>query len=293
MLCIGIGGGGDVVGALGVAGAARAAGLEARVGGVTWERRPIDPIPGPRRLDEIEHAERLNGSVALAGPDTAGPGGFRFAEAHMAGVLGEPTVLVDPNGGPAAVAAGLDGAADVLGCDLVALVDVGGDVLGHGDEPGLASPLCDAVLLAAAAHMRTRAVGAVFGVGCDGELTPEEVLARVAEVAAAGGLLGAWGLTPADADRLEAAVAAVPTEASAQAVRCARGATGVAEIRGGRRTVPLSPVGALTFFFDPAAAMRSAARLAAAVVDCDSLASADALLGARGIRTELAYERGD
>ncbi|HWT25235.1 MAG TPA: DUF1152 domain-containing protein, partial [Solirubrobacteraceae bacterium] len=48
-LCVGIGGGGDVVGALAVACAAEAAGLRARVGGVTWERRPIDPIPGARR----------------------------------------------------------------------------------------------------------------------------------------------------------------------------------------------------------------------------------------------------
>jgi hypothetical protein len=173
----------------------------------------------------------------------------------------------------------------------VVLVDVGGDVLGHGHEPGLASPLCDAVLLAASAYMATPAVGAVFGTGCDGELTPEEVLARLAEVAAAGGLLGAWGITPADADALEAAVAEVPTEASAMAVRCARGALGRAEIRGGRRTVPLSPVGALTFFFDPAAALRSAARLAAAVVECDSLEEAQAVLAARGVRTELDYER--
>jgi hypothetical protein len=292
VLSVGIGGGGDVVGALGVARAAQAAGLAARVGGVTWERRPIDPLPGPRRLDEaVGIVERLHPAAALAGPDTRGPGGFAFAESGMARVLGEPVVLVDPGTGPRVVAEGLDAAAAALGCDLVALVDVGGDVLGHGDEPGLASPLCDAVLLAASAYMATPAVGAVFGTGCDGELTPEEVLARLAEVAAAGGLLGAWGLTPADADALEAAVAQVPTEASAMAVRCARGALGRAEIRGGRRTVPLSPVGALTFFFDPAAALRSAARLAAAVVDCDSLEDAQAVLAARGVRTELDYER--
>ena len=36
-----------------------------------------------------------------------------------------------------------------LGCDAIVLLDVGGDVLAHGDEPGLASPLCDAVVLAA------------------------------------------------------------------------------------------------------------------------------------------------
>jgi hypothetical protein len=292
VLSVGIGGGGDVVGALGVARAAQAAGLRARVGGVTWERRPIDPLPGPRRLDEaVGVLERLHPAVALAGPDTRGPGGFAFAESNMARVLGEPVVLADPGAGPRVVAEGLDAATAALGCDLVVLVDVGGDVLGHGHEPGLASPLCDAVLLAASAYMATPAVGAVFGTGCDGELTPEEVLARLAEVAAAGGLLGAWGITPADADALEAAVAEVPTEASAMAVRCARGALGRAEIRGGRRTVPLSPVGALTFFFDPAAALRSAARLAAAVVECDSLEEAQAVLAARGVRTELDYER--
>jgi hypothetical protein len=147
------------------------------------------------------------------------------------------------------------------------------------------------VLLACAAHLRTRSVLGVFGAGCDGELRPAEVLERIAEVAAAGGLHGAWALTADAADRLEAAIALVPTEASAMAVRCARGGFGEVAIRQGRRTVELGPAGAVTFFLEPAAALRSAARLAAAVVDCDSLADADALLTERGIRTELAYER--
>ena len=168
VLTIGIGGGGDVVGALGVALDARERGLRARVGGVTWERRVVDPIPGPRRIDEIENAEPLNEAAVLAGPETRGPGGFLFAESNMARVLDEPVLLVDPNPGPRAVAAAIDGAAARLECDHVVLVDVGGDVLGHGDEPGLASPLCDAILLAAAAHMQTRCAGAIIGTGCDG-----------------------------------------------------------------------------------------------------------------------------
>jgi hypothetical protein len=261
------------------------------VGGVTWERRPIDPLPGPRRLSEVEGAEALNDAVVLAHPDTSGPGGFRFAESHMARHLGEPIVLVDPHPGPARLAAAIDDAARRLGCDRVALVDVGGDVLGHGDEPGLASPLCDAVLLATALHATVPSVLAVFGPACDGELTPDEVLARIAEVAAAGGLLGAHGMTPAEADRLEAAVAEVPTEASACAVRCARGGYGPHPIREGRRSVPLSPLGAVTFFFDPRAAIGSAARLAGVVAGAPDLEAADGLLGARGIRTEYAYER--
>ena len=259
---------------------------------MTWERRPIDPLPGPRRLDEVSGlAERLGPAAALAGPDTRGPGGFFFAESHMARHLGEPVALIDPNPGPRAVADGLAAAARRLGCDTVALVDVGGDVLGHGDEAGLASPLCDAVLLAASVHLELPTVGAIFGPGCDGELAPAEVLERIAEVAAAGGLLGAWGLTQLAVERLGAAVAEVPTEASAQAVACARGGWGPSAIRGGRRTVELSPVGAVTFFFSPRAAMASAARLAQAVAGAESLEAAEEILRGLGVRSELAYER--
>ena len=58
-LVLGIGGGGDVVGALATAEACRLHGAEPVVGGVTWERRPIDPQPGPRAEAEIEGARRL------------------------------------------------------------------------------------------------------------------------------------------------------------------------------------------------------------------------------------------
>jgi len=263
------------------------------VGGLTWERRPVDPMPGPRRLDEVTGAQPLNAAVALAGPDSAGPGGFRFAESHMARALGEQTVLVDPNPGPRAVGEALADAAVQLGCGLVLLVDVGGDVLGHGGEEGLASPLADAVLLAAAPAIEAAGVttaAAVFGAGCDGELTPEEVLERVSEVAAAGGLLGAWAPTPQGVTELERAVEAVPTEASAMAVRCARGEVGGAAIREGRRVVRLTPVGGLTFFLDCAVAIGSAARCAAAVAGARDLLDADARLRALGIATELGYE---
>jgi hypothetical protein len=291
VLSVGIGGGGDVVGALATADLARDSGLGAAIGGVSWERRVVDARPGPRRLDEVSGAERIHEYAALAGPDTTGPGPFSFAESHMAGFLGEPVALIDPHGGPAGAAAGLTAAAERLGCDAVALVDVGGDVLAHGDEAGLASPLCDSILLAAARHLELPCVGVVFGPGCDGELAVGEVLARVAEVAAAGGLLGAWGLTPEETERLEAAVARVPTEASAQALRCARGEFGSGTIRQGRRSVELSPIGAVAFYFDPEAAMRSAARLADAVTGAATLEEAEEIIAARGITSELAYER--
>ena len=67
MLCVGIGGGGDVVGVLAASQLAVALGCELVVGGLTWERRPVDPIPGPRRLNEVSGAQALNAAVALAG----------------------------------------------------------------------------------------------------------------------------------------------------------------------------------------------------------------------------------
>jgi hypothetical protein len=292
-LVLGIGGGGDVVGALATAEACRAHGAEPVLGGVTWERRPIDPTPGPRAEPEIEGARRLApGVLAATGATRVRESGVVFAESRMAELLGEETVLVDVTLGPAAIAAGIAAAAAELGADLVVFLDVGGDALAHGDEPGLASPLCDALMLAAAARLEEPPVlGAIFGVGCDGELTVAEVLDRLAEVAAAGGFAGARGLTAGVTARLAEAVEAIPTEASAQALRCFHGETGRATIRQGRRTVELSPVGALTFYFDVATAVRSAASLAAAVADACDLDHANELLHGLGVRTELDYER--
>jgi hypothetical protein len=186
VLCLAIGGGGDVVGALAAAAHAEALGVPAEVGGLTWERRPIDPLPGPRRIAELDDAEVLHPFAALAGPRTAGPGGFRFAESRMAGLLGRPVALVDPNGGPHGAAGWIAAAAPQL--------EAGG----------------------------LRTLGVVFGAGCDGELTPD----------------------------------------------------------GGR-----------LHWFAPEAALRSAAHLAAAVRGTRDLEDADAILSARGVRTDLAYER--
>jgi hypothetical protein len=239
-LVLGIGGGGDVVGALATAEACRGQGAQPIVGGVTWERRPIDPDPGPRAESEIEGARRLAPGVLAANGSTrvrdSGDSIMLAAAAHLAKRA----------------------------------------VCAHGEEP---DPAAIPVL------------GGIFGAGCDGELRPAEVLERIAEVAAAGGFAGARGLTPAIAARLEQAVEAVPTEASAQALACFHGAVGETTIRHGRRTVELSPVGALTFYFDVAKAIWSAGRLAAAVIDAEDLEAANEILRGLGIRTELDYER--
>ena len=291
-----MGGGGDVVGALATAEPARLYdGADPVLGGLTWERRPFDPVPGPRAVSEITGAEELASGVLLAGPETR----LRdrevvFAESRMADFLGQPTVLIDINAGPSAVAAGLAEAVDALKCDLMVLVDVGGDVIAHGDEPGLRSPLADAVMLAAGGRLSTSGqpvLLGIFGIGCDAELTPDEVLAQLARVAEAGGLCGARGLTGPVAERMEASMELVSTEASAQAVRAFRGASGTSTIRGGTRTFELSPIAAMPFYLDVDITINSAGRLARAVTDAGSLEEANDALNALGVSTELDYER--
>jgi hypothetical protein len=217
-----------------------------------------------------------------------------FAESPMARFLGQRTVLVDVSVGAAAIADSLAVAAAELGSDLTVFIDVGGDVLARGDEPGLRSPLSDAIMLAAADRLRAAGHAVllgVFGIGCDAELTPQEVLARLGEVAAADGLIGARGLTEPVAERLEEAIRLVPTEASAQAVRAFRGAFGTAAIRGGTRTLELSALAAMTVYLDVEATIGAVGRLARAVEGAADLEQANEALHAIGVRTELDLER--
>ena len=294
-LVIGMGGGGDVVGALATAEHARIYdGAEPILGGLAWERRPIDPVPGPRGVNEIEGAEPLAPGVLLAGPQTrVRDRDVYFAESRMAAFLDRSTVLVMVEGGPAAIADGLTAAVAKLGADLLVMIDVGGDVLAQGDEAGLRSPLCDAIMLAVADRMARDGVPGllgIFGVGCDAELTADEVLSRLADVAAADGLCGARGLTAPVAERLEQCVGLVETEASAVAVRAFRGAKGPIPIRGGRRTVQLTSAAAVTFYLDPVVTFASAGRLARAVAPAGSLSEANEALAALGVKTELDLE---
>src|SRR5258705_4690769 len=148
-----------------------------------------------------------------------------------------------------ALVVGVGGGGDVLGG-----IDVGGDSLAQGHEPGLRSPLADSIMLAAFAELAKRGrrtLWGVFGYGSDGELTVDEIEAALSKLAAADGLQGAWALTPKIAAEIEEVIKTVPTEASAIPVECFRGAWGTKLIRGGRRTLKLTPLTTLTFFMSP------------------------------------------
>ncbi|HEX9879019.1 MAG TPA: DUF1152 domain-containing protein [Candidatus Binatia bacterium] len=293
-LVIGVGGGGDVVGALASARFLEFCGLKFTLGGLSWERYVYDPVPGPRSFDEIEEIKPIHQRVGWANAGTRTHDGVYFAESRMAEFLGKDVLLVDINGGTRGVVDGLEAALQKIHADLLVGVDVGGDSLARGGEKGLRSPLADSVMLAAYAELEERGVRTlwgVFGYGSDGELTTDEIEEALSAVAKAGGFLGAWSLTPKVVAEMERVIKRVNTEASAIPVECALGAWGEKNIRYDERTVRLTPLAALTFFLSPTAVLNSVSRPGRAVARSASLEEANDALHSLGLKTELDLER--
>jgi hypothetical protein len=289
---LGIGGGGDVVGSIGIARRCEALGTEFVLGGVAWERLPIDPVPGPRPAEQI-HGGRRAGSHAVISDGTAStPEGVLFSESHVAAHLDAEAVLIDITAGAAGAAEGIAGAAAELGCDLVVYADVGGDAIATGAEPGLGSPLGDAIMIAAGLRLDAELGGAIalIGAGCDGELTMAEVLDRIGALAEARSWIGTFQIEPDAAEEILRAAEPTGTEASVQLARSALGARGEVEIRGGRRHLVLSPLSALCFCFDLELALPQLP-LVAAVMESETLEAGRDALNELGISTELDYER--
>lgn len=293
-LVIGVGGGGDVVGALAAARFLQFCGLGFVIGGLSWERYVFDPVPGPRKLSDVENVRPIHEYAWMANAESRTTTGVYFAESRMAAVQGKEILLIDINGGVSGAVEGLEAAMKELKSDLLIGLDVGGDSLAQGHEPGLRSPLADSIMLAAFAELEKRGrrtLWGVFGYGSDGELSVDEIELALSKLAAAGGWLGTWSLTPKVAAELEEVIKTVPTEASAIPVRCFRGARGESKMRGGERTVKLTPLTALTFFLATRVVYETLAKPAQAVRACDSLESANDALHAIGIKTELDLER--
>jgi len=293
-LVIGVGGGGDVVGALATARFLEFCGLECVLGGLSWERNVYDPIPGPRKLNEVRNVTPLHEFAWLANEQSQTTTGVPFAEAKMSGVLKQDILLIDINGGVNGTIEALDAAMNHFSADFLIGLDVGGDSFAQGHEPGLRSPLADSIMLAAFAALserNRRTMWGVFGYGSDGELTVDEIESGLGQIAQAGGLLGSFSLTPKIAAELQEVIKSVPTEASAIPVRCFYGAWGADRIRGDRRRVKMTPLTALTFFVSTAALYDTLARPARAVRNSSSIEEANDALHAIGIATELDFER--
>ncbi len=289
-LVIGIGGGGDVIGCIPTANFLEFLGLEVMLGGLTWERKVVDPKPGPRRIDEILNAEVINESCALANEKTRTVYGTIFTESIVAKHLKRKVLLFDINKGAYAYHDFID-FVKKFGFDIVVGIDVGGDSLAFGNEKGIKSPLADSIMLTILKKSKNEiySVLGVIGYGSDGELTLEELNKNIAVISKEKGYLGARGLGKKDFEIMEKLVEESATEASKLVVSAFKGKIGDFTIRGNTRKVKLTPCSMITFYFDPDVVFKHS-RTANLVKETKSLKEADSILRREGYLTELYFE---
>ena len=290
-LVIGIGGGGDIVGAVPTSNYLNLLGVKTILGGLTWERLPIDPQPGPRTFSEIINLELISETTAFANSKTRTKTGVRFAASRVAEFFNSKTILVDINKGVQGVVKGLTETAEKLNLDLIIGVDVGGDSIARGTEVTLKSPLADSTMVSALAQLKVPSILGVIGIGCDGELTIQELLDDIAHIIKLGGYIGARGLTTSDLVLLEKLVKKIPTEVSSMVVEAARGKTGIFKIRGGTRVANLSPLAIITFYFNPKIIFEKHCLIAKRLANTTSLEKANEIIVSLGLKTELDFER--
>ncbi|MGW1286717.1 DUF1152 domain-containing protein [Streptomyces sp. NPDC001118] len=212
-LFIAAGGGGDPIGTA-LTHATLGADADAVVLTYAWERLTVDPLPGPLAPHDFTGLDRDTLPVPLVttGSQPRGPRGCTLP--RLAGDLPTRLALLDPYAGVAGLAEQIGRTARALGADHISVVDMGGDILAHGDEPTLVSPLPDALALASCQLAGVPATVYVAGPGLDGEVPEATLLTRVAgDGTDLDGTLPMWAATvfrwhPSEASTLLAAAAA-------------------------------------------------------------------------------------
>lgn len=248
----------------------------------SWDRLIIDPVPGPRsRADFLglrqltPHVRAVPGTATLKPPHAA-------TLPRLAAELPHTFALIDPYAGAAGITLQLSEIITHFAPETIDLLDIGGDILAHGDEPTLRSPLADALTLAACARAEAPVRLLVAGPGLDGELPADLLRPRL------GPLITTF--TPEHAQAILPVLTWHPSEATALLAATTLGARGLCEIRDAGLPVPLTAEGPTVHQVDLPAAF-AANRLAQAVAATTTLDEAEARCRTVCGISEIDYER--
>ncbi|MEV6771963.1 DUF1152 domain-containing protein [Nocardia sp. NPDC051030] len=214
-IAIAAGGGGDAVTAAVLASAMPELGIRA-IMSWSWDRFMTDPAAGPRERADFDGLGDYGGVAQVTTTSRLRSGQSTLPP--LAGSIGLPLLLLEASAGATGLAELIIRAVKVSGADEVIVVDVGGDILAEGHEPGLRTPLADSLALAAALQSGIDTRVLVAGIALDGELSPPELHARLDQLQAreTGGLTpeavapfaDIWSWHPSEANALLAAAAA-------------------------------------------------------------------------------------
>jgi hypothetical protein len=248
-----------------------------------WDRLSVDPLPGPRAVTDFDDLRPLEGGNFTFTADTKPrpPSGSTLP--RLAGELPDTLVLLDPTGGAVGMRQQVAQAVESVGTDAVTVVDVGGDAIARGDEPGLRSPLADALALAACADLTVPVTVLVAGPGLDGELSEAQVLDAIDRPPA-------FRLRPDDIEPFRQVLDWHPSEATALLAAAAIGLRGRVEIRDAGLVVPLTDTSPTAYALplDDALALN---KLAQAITTSTNLDDAERVTRETGGFSEIDYER--
>ncbi len=288
-LYVAAGGGGDALAAALLHHAHGGVGGVPTIATLSWDRLIVDPLPGPRSVGDFVALGTLNTLINVVVPSTrpVPPAGSTLPAlaAALVGPLAANLVLLDPQNGVPGLRQQLLNQIRAIGADHVTLVDVGGDILALGSEPGLRSPLGDALILAASHSLPVPTTIWVAGPGVDGELSELQVRANLRD-------LGAELVSLPRGDLFDFALPILrwhPSEATALLVAASRGITGRVDIRAGGMTVDLNQ-GSGDVFDIQHERLFANAPLARAVLNAPSLTAADVSVAAICHRSEIGFE---
>lgn len=284
-LYVAAGGGGDVLAATIINAALRRPRNRTVIATYAWDRLLVDPLPGPRGLNDFDGLRRLSDHIFRITSSTkpVPPAGSTLP--RLAAEVTPLLMLLDPYGGARGLARQLADAVSYFGVDRVHLVDVGGDILARGNEPSLRSPLADALALAACADLPAEVDVLVTGLGLDAELDEDYAHDRLGANPHVHTRLLAEHVKP-----LATTFDWHPSEATAMLAAACMGARGKAEVRDAGTTVTLGD-GTATVYRVPLAHVLGGSPLARLLCDTTTFDQVE-----EAVRTicgfcEMDYER--
>ena len=251
VLIIGAGGGGDVCGCLPVYRWLQSCDAEPILGSLTWERTVVFNDYGPRSFDQIEGLEKIYGTVAIGSEKTViAKDKTPFQATSISRTLNQPIIYLDISKGVQPLVKDLTNVISKEHIEFILILDVGGDILAQGSEPGLRSPLADAMTLATVAQIKIPQAIGIFGLNSDGELTLDELDRYIYEFNKKDFVFGQRFHSDEELEFLEKVLdkSGAITEASRQPLKVWHGQIGEGSIRNGQRMVKLHPILTRTFF---------------------------------------------
>jgi hypothetical protein len=264
-LLLGCGGGGDCLQAIPVMNYLRELGVErfvlAEYALKWWDKPGFVPFGCEIvSIDRLTHSRRVHPNVAIVSADTViergtskvmpeSARGIPLYEAVVTREFKVPVASISVARGAQGVLEGLRFLMSEYQLDLFITVDIGADAFYSGQETTVQSPLADAISLYCAAELD--GYYGLAGYACDAELPNDHLDRNVARVMQVGGYVGAHGLTPDDVEDLTRVLDYFPNEAVEHWPRdAARGRLGTQYCKGFWHMY-VSPLAAVTLFFDP------------------------------------------